>query len=106
MRPSTTEDLASLMYSDAYPYNTRMDNLDLLTDDVQSNGLATVNGTPEASFVKPFINGTPQFTYNPTMFDANSVIPSGANLYEIYYSKIKGCNVILDQLSNVSGSPG
>ena len=104
MRPSTTEDLTSLMHSDAYPYNTRMDNLDLLTDDVQSNGLATVNGTPVASFVTPFTNGTPQFTFNPNMFDASSVIPVGANLYEIYYSKIKGCNVILDQIANVSGS--
>ena len=104
MRPTTTDDLAALMYSDAYPYNSRMDNLDLLTDDVQSNGLASVNGTPVANYVTPFNNGTAMFTFNPSMFDAGSIIPSGANLYEICYAKIKGCNVVLDQLANVSGS--
>ncbi|WP_412468154.1 RagB/SusD family nutrient uptake outer membrane protein [Pedobacter sp. KLB.chiD] len=104
MRPSTTNDLAALMYSDAYPYSIRLDNLDLLTDDVQSNGLATTNGTPVANYVTPFNNGIAMFTFSSSMFDAGSIIPAGANLYENCYSKIKGCNVVLDQLANVSGT--
>ncbi|MET4544780.1 hypothetical protein ABIE26_002098 [Pedobacter africanus] len=104
MRPSTTEDLAAIMYSEAYPYSGSFDNLDLLTDDVQSNGLANSAGVPVAAYVTPLENGTPQFTFNPMMFDANNTIPKGANLYETYYSKIKGCNVVMDNLDKVSGS--
>ncbi|MNK03496.1 SusD family protein [compost metagenome] len=104
MRPGSTDDLAALMYSDAYPYLSSMDNIDLLTDDVQSNGLAVQNNVPVASYVTAMANGTPVFTYDPTMFDGNNPIPSGVNLYEIYYAKIKGCNVILDQLANVQGT--
>ncbi|MEH3114303.1 RagB/SusD family nutrient uptake outer membrane protein [Pedobacter terrae] len=104
MRPSTTDDLAAIMYSEAYPYSVSFDNLDLLTDDVQSNGLSTSAGSPVAAYVTAMQNGTPQFTFNPEMFDANSVIPKTANLYENYYSKIKGCNVVMDNLGQVSGS--
>lgn len=104
MRPSSTADLTALMYGDAYPYNQLMDNFDLLTDDVQSNGLATLNNSQIAAYVGPFTNGTLIYTFNPTMFDVNNTIPPGANLYEIYYKKIKGCNVIMDYLNKVSGS--
>ncbi|MGF1926082.1 MAG: RagB/SusD family nutrient uptake outer membrane protein, partial [Bacteroidia bacterium] len=104
MRPSTTEDLAALMYSEAYPYLLSIDNFDLLTDDIQSNGLSSVNGVQLASYVSPFTAGTPIFTFDPTMFDANNVINAGSNLYQIYYAKVKGCNVIIDQLEKVSGT--
>ncbi|MGQ7856891.1 RagB/SusD family nutrient uptake outer membrane protein [Pedobacter sp. WC2501] len=104
MRPSTTDDLAALMYSEAYPYAGSFDNLDMLTDDVQSNGLSSSNGTPVAAYITALANGTPQFTFNPTMFDSNNTIPKGTNLYETYYSKIKGCNVVIDNLDKVSGS--
>ena len=104
MRPGNTDDLASLMYSDAYPYLTSTDNIELLTDDVQSNGLAVSNNTPTASYIVPMANGTPVFTFDPTMFDANNTIPAGINLYEIYYGRIKGCNVVIDQLARVSGT--
>jgi starch-binding outer membrane protein, SusD/RagB family len=105
MRPATTEDLAALMYSEAYPYNQTTDNFDLLTDDIQCNGLASASGVQVSAYVSPFTAGTPIFTFDPTMFDANNVINSGSNLYQIYYGKIKGCNVIIDQLGQVSGSP-
>jgi len=104
MRPSTTTDLTALMYGDAYPYNQSMDNFDLLTDDVQSNGLATSNNVQVSAYVTPLNNGTLIFTFNPTMFDVSNTIPGGANLYEIYYKKIKGCNVIMDYLDKVSGT--
>ena len=104
MRPSNADELASLMYSDAYPYNRGMDTFDLLTDDIQSNGLASTSAGPVPAYVTPLANGTPMFTFDPTMFNINNVIPAGANAYEIYYGKIKGCNVVMDQLDNVTGT--
>lgn len=104
MRPSSVADLTALMNSDAYPYNQLIDNFDLLTDDVQNNGLAKVNNIQVAAYVAPFTNGTPIYTFNPTMFDANNIIPAGANVYENCYKRIKGCNVVIDYLSNVSGT--
>jgi hypothetical protein len=104
IRPSTTEELASLMYSDAYPYNQPTDNFDLLTDDIQNNGLASVNNVQLATFIAPLAAGRPLFTFDPTMFDANNIINTGSNLYQVYYLKIKGCNVIIDYLDKVNGS--
>lgn len=105
IRPTTTTDLASLMYSDAYPYQTGTDNFDLLTDDIQCNGLAKTNATdPVASYVTPLQNGTAMFKFDPTMFDVSSTLPVNADVYTIYYARIKGCNVVMDQLPNVSGS--
>lgn len=105
MKPTSAEDLAALMYSEAYPYARLTDNLDLLTDDIQSNGLAVSStGVQVSGYVAPYTAGTPLFKFDPTMFDANNAITSGANLYQIYYEKIKGCNVIIDQLKNISGS--
>jgi len=104
MRPASTDDLVALMYSDAYPYLASFNNIDLLSDDIQSNGLAVQNNLPVASYVPLIANGTPVFTFDPTMFDSNNTIPTGVNLYENYYAKIKGCNVIIDQLDKVSGT--
>lgn len=104
MRPGSTEDLTALMYSDAYPYSQVMDTYDLLTDDIQNNGLAVSNGNQVASYTSPFTLGTPLFTFDKTMFDSNNVLASGVNLYQIYYNKIKGCNVIIDYLDKVNGT--
>lgn len=104
MRPGNTDDLAALMYSDAYPYGISTDNLDLLTDDVQSNGLAISSGAPVPAYLTAMVAATPVFTFNSTMFDANNTIPQAINLYETYYARIKGCNVIIDQLPKVSGT--
>lgn len=104
VRPSTTEELASLMYSDAYPYNQPTDNFDLLTDDIQSNGISSSNNVQIAAFVAPQEAGRAIFTFDQTMFDSNNTINTGSNLYQTYYLKIKGCNVIIDYLDKVSGS--
>ncbi|EHQ28854.1 RagB/SusD family nutrient uptake outer membrane protein [Mucilaginibacter paludis] len=105
IKPTTTTDLISLMYSDAYPYQTPTENFDLLTDDIQCNGLSkTTAGDQVSTYVTPLQNGTAMFKFDPTMFDVTSTIPSGADVYTTYYSKIKGCNVVMDQLPNVSGS--
>jgi starch-binding outer membrane protein, SusD/RagB family len=98
MRPSTIGDLNSIMYSDAYPYNGVYDPyIDLLTDDIQSNGLQL------QSYTSAYTNGTRIFQFDTKMFDGVPVIPSGSNSWSTYYAKIKGCNVVLDYLDKVSG---
>ena len=100
IKPSSVEDLRSVMYKEAYPYQFASDNyLMFLTDEIQCNGLlrneyATQHG-----------NATPVFTFNPMMFDGGEVFPTkDVNSWKIYYEKIKGCNVIIDYVSEVSGT--
>lgn len=100
IKPSTIEDLRSVMYKEAYPYQFASDNyLMLLTDEIQSNGLLNQQYATQHS------NGTPVFTFNPMMFDGNEVFPvTDVNSWKVYYEKIKGCNVIIDHVSKVSGT--
>jgi hypothetical protein len=105
VRPTNTIDLTAVMYSDAYPGQLAIDNFDLLTDDMQCNGAAkTSTGDFVAAYVTALQNGTAIFKFDPTMFDVTNTIPSEANVYTICYNKIKGCNVVMDYVSKVSGS--
>lgn len=105
IRPGNISELSSLMYADAYPSTIAMDNFDILTDDVQCNGPGkNYNGDFDAASLAVLQTGAPMFRFDPTMFDANNLIPSGANVYQLCYSKIKGCNVVMDYLDKVSGS--
>ena len=112
LKPTTTDDLAALMYSDAYPYGQVFDPYtDLLTDDIQNNGVQQTNGAPNPTYLPFSNNGTPIFSWSPSMFDnisgtAGSNISdlSGVNSWTIYYGKIKGCNVVLDYINSVSGT--
>lgn len=98
--PSTVEDLRAVLYSESYPYTlgTCDTYLLLLTDEIQCNGLQNDN------YITQHENGTPVFTFNPEMFDGSEVFPDEANAWKAYYEQIMGCNVILDQLTEVSGS--
>lgn len=105
IRPTTTTDLAALMYSDAYPYNALFDTFDMLTDDILCNGVAKdYQNEPVANYVTALQNGMAMFKFDPQMFESSSTIPSGADVYTAYYSKIKGCNVVMDNLDKVSGT--
>ncbi len=104
MRPGSTADLSALMYSDAYPYITTLETFDVLTDDVQNNPLVPIRGSPIATYLTKVQANTAMFTFNPTMFDATSVVSDAANIYAKMYLKIKGCNVLIDQLANVPGT--
>jgi hypothetical protein len=112
LKPTTTDDLASVIYSDAYPYIQITDTYtDLLTDDIQSNGVQQLNGAPNPTYLPFSNNGTPIFTWNPYMFDNSSGTAGsnvsdllGVNSWTIYYTKIKGCNVVLDYINSVSGT--
>lgn len=99
IKPSTVDDIRALMNSEAYPYNFLSDiYLSLLTDEYQCNGLKNSN------YTQIHQNGTAIFSLNPEMFDGREVFPSDANSWNSYYNKIKGCNVVKDYLSKVSGT--
>lgn len=106
IRPTTTTDLASLMYSDAYPYNEAFDSFDILTDDIVCNGVSknTYDNSAVASYVTALQNGMAMFTFNPMMFESTSTVPPTAIVYDSYYKRIKGCNVVIDNLDKVSGT--
>ncbi|OQP57781.1 carbohydrate-binding protein SusD [Niastella vici] len=107
--PSSVADLTQLMNGEAYPYIAVMDSyIDLLTDDIQCTGIP-VNGSLTTDVYRGFLNyGAPIFTFDATMFDStqsvNLVNLSGVDSWKIYYGKIKGCNVVLDYISKVSGT--
>ena len=87
------------MYKEAYPYQLATGTfLMLLTDEVQCNGLS--NDT----YATVHQSGTPVFTFNPMMFDGIEVFPADVNAWKTYYEKIKGCNVIIDYVSEISGT--
>lgn len=99
IKPSNVEDLRALMNSDAYPYVLLSDvYLSLLSDEYTSNG---IKNRDYESYQK---NGTAIFTWNPEMFDGKEMFPNDANSWHTYYQKIKGCNVVKDYLSKVSGT--
>ncbi|WP_442589169.1 RagB/SusD family nutrient uptake outer membrane protein [Pedobacter sp. AW31-3R] len=105
IRPTTTADLSALMYSDAYPYNVPFDTFDMLTDDVLCNGAAKgYQDVPVGTYVTALQDGMAMFKFDPMMFEAQSIIPTGADVYSSYYNKIKGCNVVIDYLDKVSGT--
>ena len=99
IKPSTVEDLRSVMYKEAYPYQFASDSyLMLLTDEIQCNG------SLNEMYATKHENGTPVFTFNPMMFDGGESFPDDVNSWKVYYEKIMGCNVIIDYIPEVSGT--
>lgn len=102
IKPSTVEDMRQLMNKDAYPYQYANDYyLDLLTDDIDCNGLTDESYADYATWLK---NGSAVYQYNPEMFDGRETFPDEANSWKNLYEKIKGCNVIYDYMDKVSGT--
>lgn len=106
IKPETTDDLTSLMNGSAYPYQMTVNTfVDLLTDDIQCNGQGTdYSGKPDPNYLAPLQNGTRVFQWDPKMFDGDPALSFGTDSYAIYYEKINGCNVVMDNLSKVSGT--
>lgn len=100
VKAKTTADLASMMYSAAYPYTTLNTDgyLRLLTDEVQCNGLTDKYYT---TYLK---NGQPVFCFSKTMFDGLENFIDDEDSWGNYYEKIKGCNAVLDYVDDVSGT--
>lgn len=105
IRPTTTQDLYSLMIGSAYPYTTSSDYyLDLLTDELKSNGL-TNNTNYSATFLPILNNGTYLYTWNPAMFDRTSAgLLSDQDSWSYYYKLINGCNLVQDYVDKVTGT--
>lgn len=102
IRPTTVEDLASLMYSEAYPYNatTYVNDayLTLLTDEVECWALT------DETMTTMLEKGRPVFCFSPTMFDGVESFIAEENSWKSYYTLIKGCNVVLDYADEMKGS--
>lgn len=97
--PETLEDLTAVMYAEAYPYSFAGDvYLNLLTDEIKSNGLSYEGYTTK------YENGRPIFTYDVAMFDGGFTIPGDANSWELYYERIMGCNVIIDYVETIEAT--
>lgn len=100
VRPTTTTALNQLMTGEAYPLNATITEFtDLLTDDVQSEYNAN------AIVVSALNRYAPAFTWQKNMIDRlleNSA--SNSNIWFNYYGRIKGCNVVLDNVDQVTGT--
>lgn len=107
IRPTNTSDLNSLLIGTAYPYKNSLDlYLDLLTDDIQCNGLPRgTTGEPLTAFSTYLQAGYYLFRFDPMMFDQTEIgLTADRNSWLNYYKLISGCNLILDYLDNVTGS--
>ena len=109
IRPTTTTDLTQLLVGTAYPYQTAMDTYaDLLTDDIQCNGIPLTGGGVADATMVPYLNaGALIFTWNPLMFERRSdgsALLSGQDSWQTYYKQINGCNLAIDYVNKVSGT--
>ncbi|MDE5612292.1 MAG: RagB/SusD family nutrient uptake outer membrane protein, partial [Odoribacter sp.] len=102
VRPATTNDLEQLLLGEGYLRDENIaDYLDLLTDDVENHYSDDVN----LQGILPA--GAPIFTWQKDMYERMAQNNTyGRDTWERLYGKIKGCNVVLDALENVSGSDG
>lgn len=100
IKPSTTEDLAAVLYAEAYPYATYVNDayLILLTDETECRKVNNerLYGTLQA--------GQPVFCFSKGMFDGIEPFNDDENSWKKYYNLIKGCNVVLDYADNMAGS--
>lgn len=99
IKPSTVEDMASVLYASAYPLNFESDNyLPLLTDEVQCNGLTN------ETYSTRWTAGQPVFCFNKDMAEGNLSFVDDENSWKNYYQLIMGCNVVLDNTNDMTGS--
>lgn len=107
IRPSSTEDLYAFMISDAYPYSASLDLFsDMLTDDVKSYGMPrNTNGTINTTYASFYENGRGVFSFDPLELDGSTGTASTAlNAWKNFYSRIKGCNIVIDYAEKVKGT--
>lgn len=102
VRPATTNDLEQLLLGEGYLRDEYIANyLDLLTDDIENNY------SDDISQQGLLPAGAPIFSWQKDMYERMAQNNTyGRDTWERLYGKIKGCNVVLDALENVSGSDG
>lgn len=99
LKPTNTEDIASVLYSSAYPYLFSSDGyLILLTDEVENHQYKL------ESYAERMAQGKPVYTFSKTMFDGEESFISDENSWKNYYEQIKNCNVILDYVYQMRGT--
>lgn len=100
VKPTTTTALNQLMTGEAYPLTSVMhDYIELLNDDVQSDYNEHV--IVQTALTKY----APVFTWRTDMLDKLiELSATNPNAWFNYYSRIKGCNVVLDYVDRVEGT--
>ncbi len=99
IKPTTVEDLQATFFHDGYPYNFSSDSyLNLLTDEVQNNGLTNDHYADRLKM------GQPVFTFNADMFEGALSFIDDENSWKNYYSLVMGCNVALDYVDAMTGT--
>ena len=100
VRPSSASDLSQLLLGEGYQtYSTAMPYLDMLTDDVKNNFTESNN---QQGYIKC---GQAPFTWDVNMFELMK--QNDVNNYDSwskYYSYIKGCNVVMDNIDKANGT--
>lgn len=96
VRPTTVDDLMQVMVGEAYPMDNIIDSyLDFLTDDMKCNG---AQGDEQKSVIEQLYY---IFSWNDDMYEKFE--SSNINSWQVYYSKIMGCNTVLGYLNRVTG---
>ncbi|MCZ4245124.1 RagB/SusD family nutrient uptake outer membrane protein [Pedobacter punctiformis] len=111
VRPSTIQDLNSVMSADGYPYSstnnasTRLNLMaDIITDDVQCFG-----GQGQINYELVARRGKGPYTWSSQLFEDvlsgdGLTNTSNVNSWAIIYKRIAGCNVVMNYVDKVSGS--
>jgi tetratricopeptide (TPR) repeat protein len=113
VRPSTVQNLNSIMSADGYPYSstTNPSNrltlvVNMISDDVQCYG-----GQGQKDYELTARKGKAPFSWSKQMFE-ELMLPDGlsnksqVNSWAIIYKRIAGCNVVLSYCDKVSGPQG
>lgn len=100
VRPGTTNDLEQLLLGEGYLRDDYLTNyLDLLTDDIDNHY------TEYSGYASILPGGASVFSWVADMYEQLAQDNmAGRDTWEKTYSKIKGCNVILDMLDEVDGN--
>jgi tetratricopeptide (TPR) repeat protein len=110
LRPNNVNDLQQLLIGEAYPLSWEsagvppnfLKYIELMTDNVENNA---VDEETLWQRMDPLRSGEPPFTWRFDMFEAMSEAGvSNVDTYEHYYRRVKGCNVVLEELDFVTGS--
>jgi tetratricopeptide (TPR) repeat protein len=110
LRPNNVTDLQQLMVGEAYPLSWEssstpphfLNYLELMTDDVENH---PVNEETFSQAMAPARNGEGPFTWRFDMFEAMKEGGAGnVDTYEHYYRRVKGCNVVMEEIEHVTGS--
>lgn len=98
VRPTTVDDLIQLMAGEVYPMNLyECPYLELLTDNAKCNGLQN-----QEQYRSMLENGRLIFSWDERMYE-DLIGLKGMNSWAKFYTRIMGCNTVLEYLDRVKG---